>query len=103
MKSILNFKNCEMYKYKWNARQYAGNDPRIEIRKLVQGFNPASKGSYWFKENSEKINCTAELLAVIRKDMSIILSANGKMAFDYNCWLELNVAIEEAMSILNEN
>ena len=60
---------------KWRAKQIGGEDPRIEIRSTRPG---------------------AQMLAVVRKDGSVALSANGKMEFDATAWQEFRDAVQEA-------
>lgn len=94
----------------WKAKHISGDDERIEIRKTISGFDPIIEqnrmkrgwGSSYNKANSkEYTNCSAQILLIVRKDGSIVMSANGRMALNYDTWIEMNLAVEEAKMILN--
>jgi hypothetical protein len=74
---------------KWKAKQIDGKDPRIEIRKTVVGRDPALKYP----------DVSTQVLLIVRKK-GIVMSANGRIAFDEKTWLELQRAVGEAQTIL---
>lgn len=75
---------------KWKAKKISGKDPRIEIRKSVEG----SDGS-----SSEAYHSSAQVLIIVRQDC-VVMSANGRMVWDNDNWNELNLAVKEARSCL---
>lgn len=90
---------------KWKAKKVGGKDPRIEIRKTVSGFDPAEEEKRlkrgWGHYNNGN-NCNAQILAIVRPDGSVVLSANGRMAFKSETWADLFVAVDEAVQALND-
>lgn len=88
----------EKDKTKWKAKKIGGDDRRIEIRKSIRGFDPMID-----KRNRErgytrsKENCGAEILMIVRPDSSVVMSANGRMAFGCGQWKELQEAYQEAI------
>ncbi len=86
----------------WKAKKVGGNDPRIEIRKTVQGFDPTLVGHQWgFPNPKQGSNCHAQMLAIVRPNGAVIMSANARMAFERETWIELVQAIDEAVQILD--
>lgn len=83
---------------RWKAKQVQGADPRIEIRKTVEGTDPGA-----VKPNRRwSGHCHAQLLITVRKK-SIVMSTNGRMVFDVKTWTELHQAVGEAQTILMNN
>jgi len=76
----------------WKAKRIGGPDPRIEIRKTVTGEDPTLKYPH----------CCAQVLLVVRRNGSVVMSSNGRMVFYRQVWLELQEAVAEAVSILNK-
>lgn len=80
----------------WKAKKIGGEDPRIEIRKTVDG-----------KEHGHRRLSYAQVLLIVRPDGSVVMSANGRMVFDAdpygtNEWNELHQAVAEAILCLRE-
>jgi hypothetical protein len=82
----------------WKAKKIGGNDPRIEIRKTVKGNDPTLKT--WEGKLNKQDNCYAQLLAIVRPNGSVVMSANGRMAFDSKTWDDLHNAVKEAFTEL---
>ena len=88
---------------KWKAKKIGGNDPRIEIRKSIEGFDPIiekNRVKRGWGGNKTKTNCSAQILLIVRPDASVVMSANGRMAFDEKHWKELQEARQEAIQEL---
>lgn len=78
----------------WKAKKIGGEDPRIEIRKTVDG-----------KEHRHRRPSYAQVLLIVRPDGSVVMSANGRMVFDTdsygtNLWNDLHQAVSEARECL---
>jgi hypothetical protein len=86
---------------KWKAKRIGGDDPRIEIRKTVEGTDPSLQkrlqGRGW--ESEHVGHCSAQILAIVRKG-GVIMSANGRMVFDAKTWAELVHVVAEAQALL---
>lgn len=82
---------------KWKAKKIGGTDPRVEIRKTINGYDPTLRYQKKDKKGKPVPNCGAQILAIVRPDCSVILSSNGRMAFDAVTWSELDLAIVEAV------
>lgn len=72
----------ETDKQKWKAKQIAGSDPRVEIRKTI-----SNHGDY------------AQMLVIVRKD-EVVISGNGRMNFSEANWQDLFEAVNEAKALL---
>jgi hypothetical protein len=87
---------------KWKAKRIGGDDPRIEIRKTISGKDPslakrnANRGYY-----GSSGNVSAQVLIIVRKDR-VVMSTNGRIAFDAKTWLEFIEAVNEAATMLQE-
>jgi len=64
---------------KWKAKLIAGKDPRVEIRKSIG-------------------RSQVQIVMVVRPDFSTSISANGRMDFTSQDWIELLQARNEALS-----
>lgn len=80
----------EEWKGKWKAKKVGGNDPRVEIRKTFDGIG-AKGGGYQGRDE----NHHAQVLIVVR-DTGMVMSANSKMAMDFDDYNQLQQAIIEA-------
>jgi hypothetical protein len=68
---------------KWKAKKIGGTDRRIEIRKSIDGFDPIiDQRNKQRGYTRSKTNCSAQILMIVRPDGSVVMSANGRMAFD---------------------
>jgi hypothetical protein len=86
-------------KLRWKAKKIGGPDKRIEIRKTIEGFDPTLKSQLFGNPatpQTPKTNCYAQILMIVRPDGSVIMSSNGRMAFDSATWSELQLAKNEA-------
>ena len=74
----------------WNAisKRHDKKDPCIEIRGDVSGKA--------YHARFGMTNVSANLLIVIRPDLSTTISANGKMVLSDNVWREMVQVIQEA-------
>jgi hypothetical protein len=78
---------------KWKAKQIGGDDPRIEIRKTVEGIDPS------LAKRFNHGHCSAQLLVIVRPD-SVIVSSNGRVVYSNKVWIEYQQAVTEAQKIL---
>lgn len=82
---VPNMSRADMYK--WKAKKIGGDDPRVEIRKTVQGTEPNGRGT------------STQLLVIVRAN-TVTISANGRMVFGWETWSEIHGAIDEATEAL---
>lgn len=86
---------------KWKAKKIGGTDRRIEIRKSIEGFDPiieqTRKKRGYSNGRSKQPNCSAQILMIVRPDCSVVMSANGRMAFGSPEWNQLQEAYKEAI------
>jgi hypothetical protein len=85
---------------KWKAKKINGEDRRIEIRKSIDGFDPhieKERIKRGWGGGKQKTNCSAQILMIVRPDCSVVMSANGRMAFGCKEWKELQEAYQEAI------
>lgn len=76
---------------RWKGKYIGGEDPRVEVRKLMYGVNPGKKGP-WPHESSQ-------VLIVVR-EQGIVMSANGKLVMSNETLAELWVVLDEARAEL---
>ena len=97
---VPNMSNKDMKK--WKAKKIGGDDRRIEIRKSIDGFDPAIEKQYkargWSNGKSKRSNASAQILMIVRPDCSVVMSANGRMVFDRGTWTDLQEAYSEAIA-----
>lgn len=84
---------------KWKAKKIGGDDPRVEIRKTVEGDDPALAKK--FAARGWAGSCSAQVLAIVRPS-GVVMSANSRMVFDNSVWEELHQAVAEAQQLLAE-
>lgn len=84
---------------KWKAKKIGGDDPRVEIRKTVEGNDPALASKMASRGWDSAGHCAAQILAIVRED-GVVMSANGRMVFDARTWTELSLAVAEAQAAL---
>lgn len=92
----------ETDKEAWKAKHIkSDDDPRVEIRKTVVGTDPATairnKKRGWTGYGT----VSAQLLIVVRTS-GVVMSANCRMAFDFQTWDDLQTAVGEAITVLNK-
>lgn len=92
----------EKDKRAWKAKHIKSvDDPRVEIRKTVVGTDPATairdKKRGWTGYGK----VSAQLLVVVRKN-GVVMSANCRMAFDFQTWDDLQTAVGEAVTVLGK-
>jgi len=75
-------------KLKWKAKLIKGDDPRVEIRKTVSGHEPYIRWPH-----------SAQILIIVRPSL-VVMSANSRMIFDSQTWIELAQAVAEAQEKL---
>ncbi len=75
---------------RWKGKKIGGADPRVEIRKTVRGREP---GAEW--------PSYAQMLAIIRPNGLVVLSANGRMVFEGDVFQEFHQAVREARAALH--
>jgi len=88
---------------KWKAKRIGGDDPRVEIRKTVEGDDPVLKSKLASRgwESRYAGHCAAQLLVIVRPK-GVVMSANGRMVFDNKTFAELAEAVAEAQAALKE-
>ncbi len=87
----------------WKAKKISGNDSRIEIRKTIVGCDPTMKSSMWGGvTKKDKNNCSAQILVIVRPDRSVVMSANGRMAFDKISWDQLQQSVNESINYFDK-
>lgn len=86
---------------KWKAKKIGGDDPRVEIRKTVEGTDPSLRkqlaGRGWA---SSSAGHGKQLRGAIVRPSGVIMSANSRMVFDNVTWAELHQAVAEAQESL---
>ena len=76
---------------KWKAKVIKrGDDPRVEIRKTVYG------------GKDPRFNGYAQVLMIVRPDGSVVMSANGKICFAPQTFIEFKQAVDEARTLLEK-
>jgi hypothetical protein len=86
---------------KWKGKKIGGSDPRVEIRKTVEGNDPALASRQASRGWQSEGHCAAQILAIVRPS-GVVMSANGRMVFDNKTWHELFLAVAEAQVALAE-
>jgi|SRR5271157_1083137 len=86
---------------KWKGKKIGGSDPRVEIRKTVEGNDPALASRQASRGWQSEGHCAAQLLVIVRES-GVVMSANGRMVFDNETWRQLGVAVAEAQTVLAE-
>jgi hypothetical protein len=88
---------------KWKAKKVGGDDPRVEIRKTVEGYDPVLQRQQNNRGYAGKFagHCAAQVLVIVRPH-SVIMSANGRAVWGLQDWKELHQAVTEAREAFDE-